>query len=601
MTATVEGKQDGSEIDPALRLLIVVPHPDDEAFFLGGTIAYYARRGVEVSVIVLTDGELGKAATYSNQYGGYVAQSLSSGMRDGFVIDRKRESQLAARLLGVKHIEFLGFADSQVTWRIHCHLQERIEKIDPHVIISLSEAGIYPNPDHSEAAVATMLAIRSTLRSQRRHEGGLLPSKPHCAFRRYLTFISRNSSKSFDKWSELDVPEEECCRVDIADLIELKRDAGGTFRTQAHWMQFLEKVGHFEIGHEEFHERISLLPTCHGTGDLFHGIHEELCDLRFSAFPYEPVRYQSSRSLGRIGCIDSILNCRLSDLDSMWPIVLASGFGKRLKSHKPKSLITVGTKPLIDHTLEFLVKSILPNQPVVVIGPQGEQIIQNVRTGVVFVEQSEPRGTAHAVACCRTALQDRKAKHVLVVCGDMPFIRTESINNLVMRHLQGRSVITMGTVCVPHFSFEYGSFAQFGRIARDEGQNIVGIVEYHDADSTQRQITEINPSVFCFSTDWLWGNVGSLDDRNSQQEYYLTDLVSRAREQGHLILSSQLTWREAIGINTQADLAFANEIWARDNKSSQYPFTVTMELSKNFPTRGCHDLCGWDAACHADF
>ncbi len=538
---------------------------------------------------------------HGNQHDGYLAQPLSNGMRDGFVADRKRESESAARLLGVKHIEFLGFADSQITWRIHHHLRERIEKIDPHVIISLSEAGIYPNPDHSEAAIATMLAIRSTLKSERRHEGSVLPFKPHFAFRRYLTFIARSACKSFDKWSELDVPDDECCQIGIFELLELKRDAGRIFRTQAHWMQFLEKVGHFEIGQEEYHERISLLPTCHGTGDLFHGIDEGLCDLRLSAFPYEPVRYESSRSLGQIGCIDSLLNCRLSDLDSMWPVVLASGFGKRLKSYKPKSLITVGTKPLIDHTLDFLTKSILTNHPVVVIGPKGDQIIENVRTQVVFVEQSEPRGTGHAVACCRTALQDRKAKHVLVVCGDMPFIRTESINNLIMRHLQTRSVITMGTVCVPHFSSEYGSFAQFGRVVRDERKNIVGIVEYHDADSKHRQITEINPSVFCFSTDWLWDNVDSLDDRNSQQEYYLTDLVSRAWGQGLLIASSQLAWREAIGINTQADLVLANAVWARDNKSSQDPFTVTMESSKNFPTRGCHDLCGWDAACHADF
>ena len=153
---------------------------------------------------------------------------------------------------------------------------------------------------------------------------------------------------------------------------------------------------------------------------------------------------------------------------------------------------------------------------------------------------------------------------VIVLYGDRPFLSPESIRRLADRHAEGDNTITMMVVHVPHFNDWYNAFERWGRILRDQTTgHIIGNVEYKDASERQRAITEVNPSFYCFDTKWLWENIGKLTNRNAAGEYYLTDLIAMAVEQGRRISSLPVKPEEAIGVNTPQEHAFAEEVRKR--------------------------------------
>ena len=148
-----------------------------------------------------------------------------------------------------------------------------------------------------------------------------------------------------------------------------------------------------------------------------------------------------------------------------------------------------------------------------------------------------------------------KVENIVVLYGDMPFLSTNSIKKLVNKHLKKNNQLTLMTAEVSDFNDWRENFYDYGRVIRGGIKNyIVKIVEKKDATEKQLRIKEVNTSLFCFNSDWLWNNLKKLNNNNKQGEYYLTDLVGLAFAEGQKLSSVAMDPKEAIGINTKEHL-----------------------------------------------
>lgn len=235
-------------------------------------------------------------------------------------------------------------------------------------------------------------------------------------------------------------------------------------------------------------------------------------------------------------------------------IILAAGKGSRMQSDLPKALHPVGGKPMIMHLLESVAKSGIDSEPVIVVGYKKELVEETLgKDKYHYVDQIEPFGTGHAVGMTREYLED-KADHVVVLYGDHPFVSSETIKKLAQKNLHSNAKITMAAVKLPDFRDWRINFVQFSRILRDEKGKIVGDVQWKDATDAQVKILEVNPCFFCFEAKWLWQNLEQLKNKNAQGEYYLTDLIKIAVQEGEEIESIDIAPHEALGANTQREL-----------------------------------------------
>ena len=262
-------------------------------------------------------------------------------------------------------------------------------------------------------------------------------------------------------------------------------------------------------------------------------------------------------------------------------VVLAAGMGTRMKSRLPKMMHPLLGKPIVAHALSAVIgTSDLP--PVVVLGHGSDLVRQYISeefgTKVEFALQAEQLGTGHAVMSAEALLLG-ESELVLVTFADMPLIRKETISNLVKFHQDSGNILTMTSVVgdVPR---------GFGRVLRDANRNLIGIVEEADANPEQLKVNEYNVSVWCFEADWLWKNLKNLKT-SPKGEYYLTDLVGMALEQGKkadaLVLDDP---SEGLGINTRVDLADCElalrksviRAWMLEGVSFLDPDSCTVEL-----------------------
>ena len=265
-------------------------------------------------------------------------------------------------------------------------------------------------------------------------------------------------------------------------------------------------------------------------------------------------------------------------------VVLAAGMGTRMKSRLPKMMHPLLGKPIVAHALSAVMgASDLP--PVVVLGHGSDMvrdyISEEFGDEVQFALQAEQLGTGHAVMSAE-ALLAGKSKLVLVTFADMPLIRKETISNIVKFHQENDNILTMTSVVgdVPR---------GFGRVLRDADGKLIGIVEEADANPEQLKVNEYNVSVWCFQAEWLWKNLKMLKT-SPKGEYYLTDLVSMALEQGKkadaLVLDDP---NEGLGINTRVDLADCERAlrknvirnWMLEGVSFLDPDSCTVELDVN--------------------
>jgi bifunctional UDP-N-acetylglucosamine pyrophosphorylase / glucosamine-1-phosphate N-acetyltransferase len=232
-------------------------------------------------------------------------------------------------------------------------------------------------------------------------------------------------------------------------------------------------------------------------------------------------------------------------------------------------LVMLKNKPLILYALDEIEKIHQLAKPVIVVGFGAGKVQQVLGNNYLYAFQEKQLGTAHALMAAKNKV---KAENILVLYGDMPFIKSASLKELIKLHLHSGAKITMLTAQVKNFKGKNTSLEHYGRIIRtpvlssppilggDRGGNIVGIVEHKDATDIQRKIKEVNPGIYMFNTKWLWENIKKIGNNNKQKEYYLTDIVGIAIDQGEKLNSILVDPEEVIGINSTGDLAIAEEL-----------------------------------------
>lgn len=240
----------------------------------------------------------------------------------------------------------------------------------------------------------------------------------------------------------------------------------------------------------------------------------------------------------------------------MQVIILAAGKGKRMGGGLPKVLKELGGRAMIERLVDSVIDSGITKKPVVVIGYGTEIIKKYLGIKCNYVLQTEQLGTAHAVLCTKDYLVG--IDDILVLYGDHPFLTPKTVSELAAEHKQSGATLSMMTVQLPSFDGWYKAFEDWGRVVRDENGKVKEIVEKKDATDEQLKITEVNPSFFCFKTDWLWKNIKLIDCNNAQGEYYLTDLVKLAILQNEEVKTLAIKDpKEAVGVNTEEQLRLA--------------------------------------------
>jgi bifunctional UDP-N-acetylglucosamine pyrophosphorylase/glucosamine-1-phosphate N-acetyltransferase len=240
-------------------------------------------------------------------------------------------------------------------------------------------------------------------------------------------------------------------------------------------------------------------------------------------------------------------------------IVLAAGKGTRMKSELPKVLAKVKGKSMIKHLLESVEKSNVDRHPVVVVGYKKELVMEELGDKYHYVNQEEQLGTGHAVGLAGDYLKD-KAENVLILFGDQPFTSAAMIKKIFDTHLNSGRKITMATFRVPDFEDWKMVFYNFSRIIRDKNGKIIRDVQFKDTSDEEKKIKELNPSYYCFDADWLWSNLENLKNDNAQKEYYITDLIRIATENGIEIETVDIDPREALGANSKEELEILEKL-----------------------------------------
>ena len=240
-------------------------------------------------------------------------------------------------------------------------------------------------------------------------------------------------------------------------------------------------------------------------------------------------------------------------------VVLAAGFGTRMKSALPKVMHPVLGRPMIDWAVGTAT-AISGQPPVVVVGHRRELVEAHLGSRGRCVVQAELLGTGHAVQQAAPAVEE-EADVVVVTYGDMPLLRRETLQTLVdtyqaaLREPFGRGdrpALAMLTVT-------RDDPQGFGRIVRDAAGAITAIVEEAACTPEQRAIKELNPGVYCFDADWLWANLAAVP-LSAKGEYYLTDMVGIAVSQGRRVVTQPAPAEDVNGINDRVQLAQATEI-----------------------------------------
>jgi UDP-N-acetylglucosamine diphosphorylase/glucosamine-1-phosphate N-acetyltransferase len=238
-------------------------------------------------------------------------------------------------------------------------------------------------------------------------------------------------------------------------------------------------------------------------------------------------------------------------------VILAAGKGTRMGVDVPKVLLPLGDKPVISRLLEEIKSVPQDTAPVVVVGFKKELVEETLGEQYIFATQFDQKGTAHAVLSAKQAIT---AKNIIVLNGDMPFITKESLEKVIELHTEKNSMLTMMPCTLPNFDKEYANLVSYGRIIRDKDWNIKKIQEYKDCTEEQKQITEVNSGCYMFNTEWLWSKLEKIGHTNSQDEFYLTDIVEIAIADGQIIQSMQVAPKEIYGINTPDNLLFAKSL-----------------------------------------
>ncbi|MBC7196012.1 bifunctional UDP-N-acetylglucosamine diphosphorylase/glucosamine-1-phosphate N-acetyltransferase GlmU [Deferribacteraceae bacterium V6Fe1] len=234
---------------------------------------------------------------------------------------------------------------------------------------------------------------------------------------------------------------------------------------------------------------------------------------------------------------------------SLKVVILAAGKGTRMKSEKPKVLFEVAGKPMIDYVVDEA-KKLNPEEIVVIVGNQSELVRAHLKDkGVVFVEQTEQKGTGHALMCARDKIEG-KEQNILVLCGDMPLVKHETLVKFIDSAKGSK---------VSFISVKVQNPTGYGRVIRGADKKVLKIVEEKDSNDNEKKVNEINTGVYLVNSKILLERLSMLTNENAQGEYYLTDIVKSGADV-YMADDEQ----EFIGINDKYQLSVASKvIWKR--------------------------------------
>ncbi len=224
-----------------------------------------------------------------------------------------------------------------------------------------------------------------------------------------------------------------------------------------------------------------------------------------------------------------------------------------MKSDLAKVLHVLEGRPLLHYSLSAA-RAAQAEKIVVIVGHQANQVKESFPDkDLTFVIQDPQLGTGHAVMQAKEVLKGYKGLTV-ILCGDVPLLKPETILSLVERHVDAKAVLTVLTTEPPRPH-------AYGRIIKNERGEVLKIVEHRDATEEERKIPEINTGIYCVDTQFLFEALAQIRNDNQQKEYYLTDIVEIACRQG-LKVQAYLTRDDAevMGINTLEELQRAAEI-----------------------------------------
>ena len=231
-------------------------------------------------------------------------------------------------------------------------------------------------------------------------------------------------------------------------------------------------------------------------------------------------------------------------------VILAAGLGTRMKSDLPKVLHGVCGRPMLSYVIDAAL-SVSPERVVVVTGPDQDAINDILPVGCERAVQQERRGTGDAVRAGLEPLEGFEGD-VMVLYGDVPLVDGDFVAELHQRHLDADAAATLTTV-------ELDDPEHYGRIVRDDGGDVLRIVEYRDATPDERDIDEINVGLYVFRSDALRPALGRLRSDNDQGELYLTDAVHLLLDAGHTVASLESDDQEmCMGVNSRVELAIVS-------------------------------------------
>lgn len=238
-------------------------------------------------------------------------------------------------------------------------------------------------------------------------------------------------------------------------------------------------------------------------------------------------------------------------MQSWAAVILAAGKGTRMKSRLSKVLHTIAGREMLRYAVDAVWGAGF-ERPILVVGHGAEGVRELIGSSVAYAEQQEQLGTGHALLQAKSLMR-ADIQQVLAINGDLPLIRPETLREVMSHHLATDATLTVLT--------HGGANPEgLGRVVRNGAGRVIGIVEEAEAGVKERGISELNSGVYCLRANWLWPHLEALP-RSASGEYYLTDLIARAVNEGQRVEAVPLEHpEEALGINTRVHLAQAEAI-----------------------------------------
>ncbi|MBR1540445.1 MAG: NTP transferase domain-containing protein [Clostridia bacterium] len=270
-------------------------------------------------------------------------------------------------------------------------------------------------------------------------------------------------------------------------------------------------------------------------------------------------------------------------------LIMAAGKGTRMKSNKSKLVQKIYDKELVKRVVE-LAEKIGSSEIITVVGYLREQIEAVLGDRVQYAFQEELLGTGHAVMQAERFLKGKKGK-VVILYGDVPIIRPETLKNLINKSITAKEYATVLTAV-------YENPTGYGRIVRDEGGSIKAIVEEKDATPEEKEIKEINSGIYCFDIEALVEAIHEITPNNAQGEYYLTDVIrimnDKGLKTGAMIVEDNT---EILGVNDRIQLELLTKVLRTRINTMHMRNGVTIEDSN---TTYIHDdvVIGMDTVIH---